>query len=107
MVGYAKLQEELAALDVKVFAASVDPEDKAAEVAAELNFPIGYGVLRAQADLMGAWWEERRQIIQPAQFLLNPEGKVIGSTYSDGPLGRIEASDVVRLTTMYEAQKKK
>lgn len=107
MAGFAKLKDEFAALGVKVFAASVDPEDKSAAVAAELNFPLGYGVTRAQADLMGSWWEERRQIIQPSEFILNAESKVVGSSYSDGPLGRIEAADVIKLVNFYEAQKTK
>ncbi|MBL8385733.1 MAG: redoxin domain-containing protein [Burkholderiales bacterium] len=106
MVGFAKLKDELAALGVKVFAASVDPEDKARLVADEVDFPVGFGVTRAQADQMGSWWEERRQIIQPSEFILNAEQKVIGASYSDGPLGRIEAGDVVRLVNFYEAQKK-
>ncbi len=106
MVGFAKLHDELAALGVKVFAASVDPEDKSRPVADELNFPLGYGVTRAQADQLGSWWEERRQIIQPSEFILNAEAKVMASSYSDGPLGRIEAADVIRLVNFYEAQKK-
>lgn len=106
MVGFAKLKPELDALDVTVFAASVDPEDKSKAVADEINFPLGYGVTRAQADLLGSWWEERRQIIQPSEFILKAESGVIGSSYSDGPLGRIEAADVVRLVNFYEAQKK-
>ena len=106
MVGFAKLKSELDALGVKVFAASVDPEEKSKPVADEINFPLGYGVTRAQADLLGSWWEDRRQIIQPSEFILNAESKVIGSSYSDGPLGRIEASDVIRLINFYESQKK-
>jgi peroxiredoxin len=106
LVGFAKLKNELDALGVKVFAASVDPEEKSKPVADEINFPLGFGVTRAQADLLGSWWEERRQIIQPSEFILNAESKVIGSSYSDGPLGRIEASDVIKLVNFYESQKK-
>lgn len=106
MVGFAKLKHEFDALGVTVFAASVDPEDKSKAVADEINFPLGYGVTRAQAELLGSWWEERRQIIQPSEFILNAESRVIGSSYSDGPLGRIEASDVIKLVNFYESQKK-
>jgi AhpC/TSA family len=91
LVGFAKLKDELNALGVKVFAASVDPEDKAKLVADEVNFPVGYGVVRAQADLMGSWWEERRQIIQPSEFIVSAERKIMASSYSDGPVGRVEA----------------
>ena len=91
---------------MKIFAASVDPKEKAKLVADEVNFPVGYGVVRAQAELMGSWWEERRQIIQPSEFIVNAEEKITASSYSDGPIGRIEAVDVVRLVTFYESLKK-
>lgn len=106
MAGYRSQKDELDKLGVSVVAASVDAEDKAAEVAGELNFPVGFGVTRSQADALGAWWEDRRQIIQPAEFLLNDEGKVVVCSYSDGPLGRIDAADVVKLVTFYESQKR-
>ena len=53
---------------MKVVASSVDPIDKAQEVADEVNFPIGYGLTKDTADLLGSWWEDRRQIIQPSEF---------------------------------------
>lgn len=106
MGGFASSKAEFDKLNVKVVAASVDPLDKAQEVANELNFPVGYGVTRDIADQLGSWWEERRQIIQPSEFILNAENKVMASSYSDGPLGRIDAGDVVRLVNFYQSQKK-
>lgn len=89
-------------------ATSVDPLDKAQEVADEVNFPIGYGLARETADLMGSWWEERRQIIQPTEFLISSEtNKIMASSYSDGPLGRIDAADVVKMVNFYESMKNK
>lgn len=96
MAGFAKLYPDLQALGIGVLAASVDPLDKAKEVAAALPFPIAYGVTRAQADAIGAWWEERRSIVQPAEFLLDAQGKVVSSTYSSGPIGRLDPADVVK-----------
>ena len=55
MVGFEKLKGELAAVDATVFAASVDPIDKAGLVAAEVSFPVGYGVLGFVTSLIGAW----------------------------------------------------
>ena len=55
MAGFEKHREELEALDAKFVAASVDPLDKAKEVAAEVSYPIGYGLTREQADAIGAW----------------------------------------------------
>lgn len=107
MVGFEKLKGELDALGAKVFAASVDPIDKAREVAAEVSFPVGYGVTREIADKLGSWWEDRRSIIQPAEFVLGADGKVLVSSYSDGPIGRIDAADVIKMINFREAQLRK
>jgi len=107
LVGFAEHKAELDKLGISVVAASVDPIDKAKEVADEVNFPVGFEVSREIADKLGSWWEDRRQIIQPSEFILNAENKVVASSYADGPLGRLEAGDVVRLVTFYESQKNK
>lgn len=104
MAGFAKLYPDLQALGAKAIAASVDPIDKAKEVAAELPFPVAYGVTRAQADAIDAWWEDRRSIIQPSEFLLDASGKVLSSTYSSGPIGRVDAADVIRNINFREKQ---
>ena len=106
MAGFEKLKAELAAVGASVFAASVDPLDKAQLVAAEVSFPVGYGVTRAQADSMGSWWEERRGIVQPSEFVIGTAGDVVTSSYSSGPIGRIEAADVIRMINFRESQKK-
>ena len=105
MVGFKAVKGELDALGAKVVAASVDPIEKAREVAGEVSFPIGYGVTRDIANTMGAWWENRRNFIQPAEFVVGTNNKIMVSSYSDGPLGRIEGADVVSLIRFYEARK--
>ncbi len=97
--------ETLRGLDVSVIAASVDDEEKTAEVAAELSFPVAYGVTRAQANSIDAWWEDRRGIIQPSEFLLNAGQRAVFSTYSSGPLGRMNPPDAVKLIQFLEKQK--
>ena len=94
-------------MGARVVAASVDALDKAKEVAAEVSYLVAYGVKRETADRIGAWWEERRGIVQPAEFLLGATGKVMASSYSSGPIGRIDAADVVKLINFYEAQARK
>ena len=106
MVGFEKFKNELAAVGAVVFAASVDPEDKAQLVAAEVSFPVGYGVTRAQSDSLGAWWEDRRSIMQPSEFIIDANGTVVTSSYSSGPIGRIDAADVIKLINFRESQKK-
>jgi peroxiredoxin len=107
LAGFEKHKQDLEAVGARVVAASVDPLDKAREVSAEVSFPIGYGVTRAMADQLGAWWEDRRGIIQPSEFVLDADGKVRSSTYSSGPIGRIDAADVVKLIQFYEKQAQK
>lgn len=107
MAGFEKLKAELDAVGARVFAASVDAIDKAGEVAAELSFPVGYGVTRAIAGQLDSWWEERRSIIQPSEFIMDAGGKIIASSYSDGPLGRMDAADVIKAINFREAQLRK
>ena len=105
MAGFQAVLPELTSLGAKVVAASVDPLEKAREVAAGLSYPHGYGVTREIGNLLGSWWEERRNFIQPSEFLLDDSGKVLISSYSAGPLGRIEGPDVVKLIKLYESRK--
>jgi len=104
LVGFDKHRSEFEGLGLEVFAASVDPADKAGEVAAELYFRVGYGVTREQADRLGSWREERRQIIQPSAFVLAPGGEVLASCYSDGPIGRMDAADVFKFATFHASR---
>ncbi len=105
MAGYENEIKGLAQQGIKVIAASVDDEEKAGEVAAEVSFPVAHGVTRATADAIGAWWEDRRNIVQPSELLIDSDGKITVSSYSDGPLGRMEATDVVKLVAFYESRK--
>ena len=107
MAGFGRERKALEALGAKVVAARVDPLDKAKEVADEIGFPVAYGVTRQQADAIGAWWEERRNFVQPSEVVLGQDGKVIASSYSAGPLGRIDAADVIKLINFREAQAQK
>jgi hypothetical protein len=107
LAGFEFWKAQLAAAGVKTVAASVDPLDKAKEVAAGLSFPVGYGLTRAQADQLGSWWEDRRGIVQPSEFFVGAGGKILQSSYSSGPMGRLEATDVVRMVDFIEAQARK
>jgi len=106
LVGFENEKEGLDALGAKVIAVSVDDEDKAGEVAAEVSFPVAHGATRADGESIGAWWgEQRGGIIQPAEIIVGADGKVVASSYSAGPLGRMDAADVVKLINFYESRK--
>jgi alkyl hydroperoxide reductase subunit AhpC len=107
LAAFERGRSELEALGIRIVAASVDPLDKASEVAAQVSYPIAYGATREIADRVGAWWEDRRGIIQPSEFLVDAAGKVRASTYSSGPIGRVDPADVVRLVQFYDKQAKK
>ena len=53
---------------------------------------------------MGSWWEDRRSIIQPSEFIIRKDGSVACSTYSSGPIGRMEPEDAVKLIKLYASR---
>ena len=105
LVGFENEKTSFEDLNIKVFAASVDPEDKAQEVAAEVSFPVGFGAGEEHRNLLGSWWEERRGLIQPSEFIIDSSGKVVTSSYSSGPIGRIDAQDVIKMINFLESKK--
>ena len=82
---------------MSLFAATVDSEEETAKVAADLGFPVAYGVTRTIADQIGAWWEERRDHIQPSEFLMSQSGRVLASVYSSSPVGRMDPEETLAL----------
>jgi|TARA_B100001105_G_C22269078_1_gene390175 hypothetical protein len=65
------------------------------------SYPIGYGVTKELATVLGSYWKEKESVqdqcyIQPSEFLIESDtGEIIALSYSDGGLGRIDARDVV------------
>ena len=57
---------------------------------------------REIADKLGSWWMPGREAIQPTELIIGPEGKVVASSYSDGPLARTLAEDVISLVKIYD-----
>jgi len=76
-------------------------------VAQDLEIPIAYGVTRDQGDAMGAWWEARRDHIQPSEFVLSQSGRVMFSTYSNSPVGRMDPEETLTLLKFLNAQRAK
>jgi hypothetical protein len=88
-------------------AGTVDTEEQTLEVAKDLSFPVAYGMTRADADQIGAWWEPRRDHIQPSEFILRGDGKVIASTYSNSPVGRMDPAETLVLMKFLDSMAKK
>jgi alkyl hydroperoxide reductase subunit AhpC len=91
--------DEFTKENVDAVALSVDPLDKAREMAQRVNatFPIGYGLkVPEDADKVGAYWEDRRKIIHATNFIIDADKKVTQACYATGPIGRIVAEDALR-----------
>ncbi len=107
MADYEKIRNELNTAGISVFAAAVDDLEKTQEVQKDLGFPVAYGVTKHHADLLGAWWDERRGFIQPTELIVNRQGTVLSATYSTGPVGRLDANDALSLVRILESRRKK
>jgi len=77
------------------------------EVMAPLDIPVAYGMTREDGDAIGAWWDERRDHIQPSEFVLSQSGKVLMSTYSNSPVGRMDPAEMLTLIKSLNSQRKK
>jgi peroxiredoxin len=100
--------EEFKKENVNIVAFSVDPLDKAKETVdkLQLTFPVAYGLeVPRDAEKIGAFWNERRRIIQPANFVLDSDKKVVDASYSVGPIGRIVAADALSHIQFFKRQK--
>ena len=68
-----------------------------------LTFPIGYGLpLKETAAMLGAFYEERRQILHATGFVIKPDKTIAVAQYSSGPIGRLVWQDVLSLVQFYK-----
>jgi hypothetical protein len=83
--------------------------EKARETVTQLKieFPLVWGLkLPEDADRIGAWRDDKRPMIQPSEFLIGRDGKILSATYSTGPIGRLRAEDVISMVRFIEASRK-
>ena len=97
---FQRASDSLTQAGVRVAALWVDDEQTTAEFIAKhgLTFPLGHSAdARAVARLTGAFVNDDPLHLQPAGFVLDPQGKVIVSVYSSGAIGRLVPEDVTGL----------
>ena len=107
MADYQFHQGILEQAGVAVFALSTDPLEKASETVAKAGatFPVLYGVDGPKtAAAWGSYYEERRNILHATCFVLRPDRTIASATYSTGPVGRLVATDAVRIVNFYRKQ---
>ncbi len=98
LAGYAAEKQALDGLGIKVVALSVDDEATSAATAARnyLHFPVGHSAdVDAVAAATSAFVNANPRYLQPAGFVLDPEGTVRASAYASNAIGRMLAKDVV------------
>ena len=78
-------------LGIDAIAASADTEEDAQAMINKfyLTFPVTHDVTEEIAKSIGAWWEDERSINQPSEFITMKGEQILSTTYSSGPIGRI------------------
>lgn len=62
-----------------------------------LGFPVVYGLdVDDVGERFGLYVEKGERVhLQPAQFILDPEGRITFASYSSGPVGRLDAEEAL------------
>jgi peroxiredoxin len=98
LAAFSRAAGPLTELGVKVAALSVDDEQASAALAAthQLRFPVAHSADAAKvAATTGAYFNDDPRYLQPAGFVLAPDGTVQVAVYSSDAIGRLAADDVV------------
>ena len=100
MADYDDHRADFDALGAAVIAGSSDPLEDARARADETGFrsPMLFGLdAGALADALGVYTGVRqgRPHLQPAAFVLEPDGTVAHAVYSSGKVGRLTAGDAL------------
>jgi peroxiredoxin len=93
---------EFDALDTQIVALSSDGEEEARGTVAQLGleFIVLYGLdPKVASRAIGCYtgMREGRPHIQPASFILGPDGKIVHAVYSTGKVGRLTGSDALTI----------
>lgn len=98
LAAFVRAAEQLAELDIRVVALSVDDAATTRTTADKrrIAFPLGYGAdARALSELTGAYINPDPLFLQSTGFVLDPDGRVITVVYSSNAIGRLMPEDVV------------
>jgi peroxiredoxin len=97
---FQRAQDRLTSLNVQTVALSVDDEETTRDLIAKhgLTFPVGGSAdARSISAQTGAFINDDPLYLQSTGFVLGPDGRVIVSVYSSGPIGRLVPDDVIGL----------
>ena len=102
MADFQQHKAEFDALNAEIVALSADPEEEAWGTVERLGlkFRAVYGLdPEATSRAIGCYagTHEGRPHIQPAAFILGPDGKIVHAVYSSGKVGRLTAGDALTI----------
>jgi peroxiredoxin len=98
LAAFERSAGQLAELDIRVVALSVDDEATTRAMAEKrrITFPLGFGADAAALEaLTGAYVSANPVYLQSTGFVLGPDGRVITAVYSSNAIGRLLPEDVV------------
>jgi peroxiredoxin len=102
LADFQQSKAEFDSLDARIVALSADLEDEARGTVERLglDFTVLYGLdPEATSGAIGCYtgMHEGRPHIQPAGFVLGPDGRVVHAVYSSGRVGRLTAGDALMI----------
>lgn len=93
MAGLEEHAEAFEDAGIRVVALSADDEESAQRMKEEehLGFPVLYGLdVDEVGERFGTYVEKGERVhLQPAQLIVDPEGRIRFASYSSGPVGRL------------------
>jgi peroxiredoxin len=102
LADFQQHKAEFDALDAQIVALSADREEDAGGTVERLGleFTVLYDLdPEATSRTIGCYtgMHEGRPHIQPAAFLLGPDGRIVHAMYSSGKVGRLTATDALTM----------
>ena len=104
LAGYEERRDAFSEKGATIIAAVADDEQNSLKVAEPLGFAVAYGIKREHAELLGSWWDDQMNFIQPSEFILSKNGEVVASAYSNSPVGRMDPSETLAYITYKNSQ---
>lgn len=103
----AQARTEIADAGLRIVAVSTDPEEKARALRDRhgLWFPIAYGAPLSLAERLGTYADRDKNILQPAFFLLDPEGRIRHVSVQSGGGARPAIEEFVAMVSFATRQR--
>lgn len=109
MADFQQHKREFDALDAQIVALSADGEQEAWETVERLGleYTVLYGLdPDATSRAIGCYtgMHDGRPHLQPASFILGPDGRIAHVVYSSGKVGRLTAGDALTIVKELRAK---